>query len=163
MKKEWDWHWFQLLGRQRWQIYNCCSFGLSGPRKSDSLVKNDSFWWGECFRISKIRFIDFLWNYFRGSNRGSIWRSQVSGLSSQVSGVRSQKLMLSLTRCARLLTDAIAYQIFILLTVAIAYEMFIFLTDAIAYQIYTFLTDAIAYQICPFYIWCYRSPDLSVL
>ena len=84
-----------------------------------------------------------------GVQLGFIWRFQVSGLSSQVSGVRSQKLMLSLTRLASFLTDAIAY--FTFLTDANAYQIFTFLTDAIAYQIFAFLTDVIAYQICSFY------------
>ena len=153
MKKEWGWHCFQLLGRQQWQVYHFCSFGVSGPRKSDSFVTKHFFWLGECFRMSKIRFIDFFWNYFRGSNGSQL---EVSGLSSQVSGVRSQKLMLSLTRFARFETDASANQICPFFDWCYRFPDFHFLTDAIAYQICPFYNDAIANQICPFYNWCYR-------
>ena len=68
----------------------------------------------------------------------------------QVSGVRSQKMMLSLTRFSRFLTDAIADQIFTFLIDAIAYQIFVLLIDNIAYQIFTLLIDAIAYQIFTF-------------
>ena len=86
----------------------------------------------------KIRFIEFCEIISGGPTRGptgGLLRFQVSALRSQVSGVKSQKLMLSLTRFARFLTDAIPYKIST------------FLADAIAYQIFTFLTDAIAHQI----------------
>ena len=88
----------------------------------------------ECRKYDLLTFCEII---SRGPFGGL--RFQVSALRSQVSGVRPQKLMLSLTRFASFLIDAIAYQIFT------------FWSDAVAYQIFTFLIDAIAYQICPFY------------
>ena len=51
-------------------------FEPPGHRKSDSLMKNDSFWWGRRVRTSNMGFFH-------------CW-SEVSGLGSRVSGLRSQ-------------------------------------------------------------------------
>ena len=56
-------------------------FEPPGCRKSDFWSKNDSFWWGERLRTSKIRLFHIL---------DAGLRSQVSGLKSQVSGLWSQ-------------------------------------------------------------------------
>ena len=97
----------------------------------------------ECRKYDLLTFCEII---FGGPTGGPFGDLRV-----QVSGVRSQELMLSLTRFAPFLTDAIAYNIFILLIDAIAYQIVTSLTDAIAYQIFTFLIVAIAYQICAFY------------
>ena len=92
----------------------------------------------ECRKYDLLTFCEIIFGGPTGGPFGGL-RFQVSALRSHVSGVRSQKLILSLNRFVCFLTDAIAYQIFA------------FLTDAIAYQIFAFLTHAIAFQICPFY------------
>ena len=69
----------------------------SGPSKSDSWSRNDSFWWGSRLRTGKIRLFHILapglWSHVSGlRSQVSSLRSQVSGLRSQVSGLRSQVL-----------------------------------------------------------------------
>ena len=113
------------------------------------MVKNDFIDGANAFERRTYDLLIFCETVFGGPTGGPFGglRFQVSALRSQVSGVRPQKLMLSLTRFARFLTDAIAYQIFTFLLLLLSLTRFIVLTDAIAYQIFTFLTDAIAYQI----------------
>ena len=66
----------------------------------------------ECRKYDSLTFCEIIFGGPFGGPFGG-HRFQVSALRSQVSGVRSQKLMLSLSRFASFLTDAIAYQIFI--------------------------------------------------
>ena len=99
-----------------------------------------------CQTYDSLTFCEIIFGGPTGGPTGGL-RFQVSALRSHVSGVRSQKLMLSLTRFARFVTHAIAYQIFNCLTDTMAYQIFTFLSDAMAYQIFTFFTDATVYQI----------------
>ena len=88
----------------------------------------------ECRKYDSLTFCEIIF----GGPFGGL-RFQVSALRSHVSGVRSQKLMLSLTRFAS------------------------FLTDAIAYKIFHFFDWCYRLPDFHFFQWCYRLPDLPVL
>ena len=62
----------------------------------------------ECRKYDLLTFCEIIVGGPTGGPFGGL-RFQVSALRSQVSGVRSQKLMLSLTRFAGFITDAIAH------------------------------------------------------
>ena len=143
-----------------WTFQKNCS--LNGKRIRLALVSasgtpmatNLSFLYLRALRTSKIWFLGEKWFILMGrmfpnvenmiywllvknvwgSNRGSNWRSQVSGLSSQVSCLRCQVSEI----------DAIANQIYK------------FVQRCYRLPDFHFLTDAIAHQICPFHNWCYR-------
>ena len=64
----------------------------------------------ECRKYDLLNFCEIIFGGPTGGPFGGL-RFQVSALRSQVAGVRSQKLLLSLSRFARFKIDALANQI----------------------------------------------------